>query len=104
VQKAEQAGQQQGSGGPAPAAAGKRPCNNKLAARLHIARLCTTLHLFLALTTSPCLHACSDDVGKATAMEGLQRLEGYVRKHIGKQVRCVGAWGALGGTPLVWVA
>lgn len=29
----------------------------------------------------------SDDVGKAAAMEGLQRLEGYVRKHIGKQIR-----------------
>jgi hypothetical protein len=24
-------------------------------------------------------------MGKAVAMEGLQRLEGYVRKHIGKQ-------------------
>lgn len=33
---------------------------------------------------------CSDEVGKATALEGLQRLEGYVRKHVGKQV----------GTPL----
>ncbi|KAI7842002.1 hypothetical protein COHA_004205 [Chlorella ohadii] len=29
----------------------------------------------------------SDDVGKAAAMEGLQKLEGYVRRHIGKQVR-----------------
>ncbi|KAL4447692.1 hypothetical protein ABPG75_004911 [Micractinium tetrahymenae] len=29
----------------------------------------------------------SDDVGKAAAMEGLQRLEGYVRKHVGKQIR-----------------
>ncbi|EFN59662.1 hypothetical protein CHLNCDRAFT_12877, partial [Chlorella variabilis] len=29
----------------------------------------------------------SDDVGKEVAIEGLQRLEGYVRKHIGKQIR-----------------
>ncbi|PRW60528.1 putative ribosome-binding factor chloroplastic [Chlorella sorokiniana] len=29
----------------------------------------------------------SDDVGKAAAMEGLQKLEGYVRRHIGKQIR-----------------
>ncbi|KAI3429465.1 hypothetical protein D9Q98_005557 [Chlorella vulgaris] len=29
----------------------------------------------------------SDDLGKVAAMEGLQRLEGYVRKHVGKQVR-----------------
>ena len=34
--------------------------------------------------TVPCR---SDDVGKAAAMEGLQKLEGYVRRHIGKQVR-----------------
>jgi len=29
----------------------------------------------------------SDEAGKATAMKGLQRLEGYVRKHIGRQIR-----------------
>ena len=29
----------------------------------------------------------SDDAGKASAMKGLQRLEGYVRKHIGRQIR-----------------
>lgn len=29
----------------------------------------------------------SDEVGKAEAMEGLQRLEGYVRGHIGRQMR-----------------
>lgn len=47
-----------------------------------------------------CPTLCSDDVGKATAIEGLQRLEGYVRKHIGKQVRLLlapvyAAWHAL---------
>ena len=36
------------------------------------------------IRTAPCR---SDDVGKAAAMEGLQKLEGYVRRHIGKQVR-----------------
>lgn len=29
----------------------------------------------------------SDEAGKAAAMRGLQRLEGYVRKHIGRQIR-----------------
>ncbi|PSC75148.1 putative ribosome-binding factor chloroplastic [Micractinium conductrix] len=29
----------------------------------------------------------SDDLGKAAAMEGLQRLEPYVRKHVGRAVR-----------------
>ena len=29
----------------------------------------------------------SDEAGKATAIKGLQRLEGYVRKHIGRQIR-----------------
>lgn len=29
----------------------------------------------------------SDESGKATAMKGLQRIEGYVRKHIGRQIR-----------------
>ena len=29
----------------------------------------------------------SDAAGKAVALKGLQRLEGYVRKHIGRQIR-----------------
>lgn len=29
----------------------------------------------------------SDELGVAAAMEGLQKLEGYVRKHIGRQIR-----------------
>ena len=41
----------------------------------------------------PPLRACSDEPGKAVAMEGLQRLEGYVRKHVGKQV---GGWAPSG--------
>lgn len=38
----------------------------------------------------------SDEPGKAVAMEGLQRLEGYVRKHIGRQVRPARARAAAG--------
>ena len=30
---------------------------------------------------------CSDESGKVTAMKGLHRIEGYVRKHIGRQIR-----------------
>ena len=49
---------------------------------------CPTLQLLphQHQTTLPVLRR-SDDLGKAAAMEGLQRLEPYVRKHVGRAVR-----------------